>query len=554
MNSSSFIHTVLVLTVALFSVEMVAQDTTSDGVYAEQPQDLYTYVDRAAMPRSKARVGRNERFFYTQVNIDNNGLNIIGDAANEPSIAVNPTNPLILYIGWRQFDTISNNFRQAGHGYSTDGGISWAAASVIDPGVFRSDPVLAVSADGTFYYNSLSADFDCTQFSSDDVGTWDDGTFAFGGDKQWMTVDRFSGQEPNPIYLNWNPDFSKCGGALTRSLDDNLTYDSCYSLPGRPRWGTLTVDASGRLHIIGVGSYLRSSNAMNPSEHLTFDLNIASDLLIERPRAFVSNSPNPAGLLGQLWIDADRGGNGLDDNVYVLGSVSVEGNDPLDIMFAKSEDAGETWENPKRLNDDPGDNWQWFGTMSVAPNGRIDVVWLDTRANPGTFLSQLYYTYSEDGGNNWAENEILVEEAFDPHLGWPNQNKMGDYFHMVSDNDGADLAWAATFNGEQDVYYGRINSGIVSTKDYSSHLHFKVYPNPAKNKIYVSNSGHYKNLSYYVSDVYGNIVVDNSTITTSNSSNRMVEIAISHLPAGIYICTATDKKDVLWGYRIVKLK
>jgi hypothetical protein len=33
---------------------------------------------------------------------------------------------------------------------------------------------------------------------------------------------------------------------------------------------------------------------------------------------------------------------------------------------------------------------------------------------------------------------------------------MGDYFDMVSDNNGAYLAWAATFNNEQDVYYSYI--------------------------------------------------------------------------------------------------
>lgn len=35
--------------------------------------------------------------------------------------------------------------------------------------------------------------------------------------------------------------------------------------------------------------------------------------------------------------------------------------------------------------------------MSVAPNGRIDVIWLDTRDNPGTYLSALYYSNSTDG-------------------------------------------------------------------------------------------------------------------------------------------------------------
>jgi hypothetical protein len=41
-------------------------------------------------------------------------------------------------------------------------------------------------------------------------------------------------------------------------------------------------------------------------------------------------------------------------------------------------------------------------------------------------------------------------------VGWPVQQKLGDYYDMVSDDVGAHVAWAATFNGEQDVYYTRI--------------------------------------------------------------------------------------------------
>ncbi|HLK15085.1 MAG TPA: hypothetical protein VKT78_09790, partial [Fimbriimonadaceae bacterium] len=40
--------------------------------------------------------------------------------------------------------------------------------------------------------------------------------------------------------------------------------------------------------------------------------------------------------------------------------------------------------------------------------------------------------------------------------GYPNQNKMGDYIGMVSDNTGADVAFTATFNLEEDVYFARI--------------------------------------------------------------------------------------------------
>src|SRR5678815_4866644 len=60
-----------------------------------------------------------------QVNVDASGHNILGDAANEPSMCIDPTNPDHMSIGWRQFDTATNNFRQSGWAYSTNGGLAW---------------------------------------------------------------------------------------------------------------------------------------------------------------------------------------------------------------------------------------------------------------------------------------------------------------------------------------------------------------------------------------------------------------------------------------------
>ena len=88
-------------------------------------------------------------------------------------------------------------------------------------------------------------------------------------------------------------------------------------------------------------------------------------------------------------------------------------------------------------------------------NGRIDVVWNDTRANPGSVNSQLFYSYSEDAGTTWSPN-VVVGPSWNPLVGWPQQNKIGDYSGMISDNSGASLAFAATFNNEQDVYFLRI--------------------------------------------------------------------------------------------------
>ena len=108
--------------------------------------------------------------------------------------------------------------------------------------------------------------------------------------------------------------------------------------------------------------------------------------------------------------------------------------DPLDVMFARSTNGGSTWSNPIRVNDDLSiSNWQWLGTMSVAPNGRIDAIWLDTRNDPGGYDSELFYAYSDDGGATFSPN-VVLSPPFDPHVGWPQQNKMGDYFHMRSDD------------------------------------------------------------------------------------------------------------------------
>jgi hypothetical protein len=71
-------------------------------------------------------------------------------------------------------------------------------------------------------------------------------------------------------------------------------------------------------------------------------------------------------------------------------------------------------------------------------------------------LSELYYAYSANGGITWSMN-IPVSPVFDSHIGYPMDSpKLGDYYHMVSDNLGVNVAYAATFNGEQDIYFLRI--------------------------------------------------------------------------------------------------
>jgi hypothetical protein len=429
----------------------------------EFKDDDYVPIDRESLGRSPAYNYSLSNIITTQVNVDANGQNIVGDAANEPSIAIDPTNLDRIAIGWRQFNTVSSNFRQAGYGYTTNGGQTWTFPGVIEPGVFRSDPVLDFDVDGNFYYNSLTNDPDyyCRVFKSSTGGSsWDNGTDAHGGDKQWMTIDKTDGPGNGHIYAFWTSFFSTCfPGFFTRSTNGNASYEDCITIPDDPSWGTLMVASNGNLFVGASGTFdfvvARSTNAQVAGQVVTWDL--ATDVSLGGSITY-GIAPNPGGLGGQTSIAIDTSGGPTDGNVYLLCSVEPNsGPDPLDVMFARSTDGGVSFSSPVRVNDDASTSaWQWFGTMSVAPNGRIDVIWLDTRDNPGTNLSALYYSNSMDAGITWSQNEKL-SDYFDPHLGWPQQNKMGDYFHMVSDIQGAHLAWAATFNGEQDVYYSYIS-------------------------------------------------------------------------------------------------
>ena len=98
-------------------------------------------------------------FTSYQVNVDANGNNIVGDAANECTISVDPTNRNKMAIGWRQFNSVTSNFRQGGWGYTTDGGIHWTFPGVLENNVFRSDPVTNSDETGTFFYLSLLETF-----------------------------------------------------------------------------------------------------------------------------------------------------------------------------------------------------------------------------------------------------------------------------------------------------------------------------------------------------------------------------------------------------------
>jgi hypothetical protein len=399
-----------------------------------------------------------------QVNVNAAGKNIPGDAANEPSLCVDPNNPSRIAVGWRQFDNVLSDFRQAGWAYSTNGGLNWTFPGVLEPGTFRSDPVLESDADGIFYYLGVitNGNVHCDLFRSTNGGmSWQSLGLAEGGDKEWMTIDTTTGPGRGNIYQDWSPAYNFANNPdqiFSRSTDGGKTWVSATAIPNLPYFGTLAVGAAGELYTVGWdGSVFwvnRSTNVASSVSVTVFDLttqvNLGGGLIFASP-------VNPVGLLGQPWVAVDRFDGPMRGNVYVLSTVSGLGN-PSNVMFSRSTNNGASWSPPLRINDDSANAnaYHWFGTLSVAPNGRIDACWNDTRhSGPSNNFSELFYSYSRDGGITWATN-TAISPPFDHTLGYPVQEKMGDYIEMVSLDSGVFIAYTATFNGEEDIWFARV--------------------------------------------------------------------------------------------------
>src|SRR5436305_2674280 len=452
---------------------------------APRNEPLEKYDNAPAPPRtiqtSPRMISQFGAFTSFQVNVNASGQNILGDAANECSISVDPTNLSKMTIAWRQFNDVISNFRQAGWGYTTDGGTTWTFPGVLENNVFRSDPVTNSNEIGQFFYLSLQSDVNLSFFCDDLWRSLNGGQSwtllsgergAGGGDKEWFTIDKTGG--PGHGFQYQSDDGINCSGGgveFQRSTDGGVTWQAPIVVPNGTDLGTLDVDTNGNLFIGGEAfsnfNCVRSSNAQIGGHTPTFDrvtqVNMGGSL--------GSGGINLAGLDGQLFLAIDRSGGSTNNNIYMLASVVPPGRSTTDVMFVRSTDGGLTFSAPRRINDDPVNpsKWHWFGTLSVAPNGRLHAVWYDTRNAANNTDSQLFYSWSTDGGVTWAAN-VAVSNAFNPFEGYPNQSKIGDYITIVSDSTGGNVAYSATFNfnptrgqHEEDVYYVRVAPSSVLT-------------------------------------------------------------------------------------------
>jgi len=162
------------------------------------------------------------------------------------------------------------------------------------------------------------------------------------------------------------------------------------------------------------------------------------------------------GGVGRIAWSAEGGPNGTVHIVSQANNTVSPANTSgtaaeSDVVYKQSTDGGKTWSAPRIVNDDnPKDLFgQFIPNIAVAPNGRLDVAWWDTRSDPGTRSNDVYYSSSSDNGKTWSKNVRVTERSIDRKLGvWGFNFDMSSPPGIASTNAFALFGWDDTRNSD----------------------------------------------------------------------------------------------------------
>ncbi len=363
------------------------------------------------------------------------------NGAAESAIAISPADP----------DKVVAGTNGPGSGqkmwYSSNGGTSWSGPVSLPSGSCC-DPTVGWSTDGAIAYTAdLSGCgaggcavrfFRSTNFGQSWTKTVDLATT--GSDKEYMHVDNHAtSPHKDNVYVAWHTGNVQ---KFRRSTDMGLTFGSTLTLDGSNRGigSDITSDAAGSVYFFYPSFNLQQIRVVKSTDggatfaaprtvantNAEFDFPIPA---METRAAFIYNA-----------ADTDRSGGPFNNSVYVawLDTSGPESGTPANnhsrIQVGYSRDGGNTWavSTPHPTADinsvDRFNHW-----LSVDDQGRVHVIFYDTRHSQNRTGVDLYYTSSSDGGVSWSTAQ-RISAVTSPNIN--DSFEWGDYngMDLVLDN------------------------------------------------------------------------------------------------------------------------
>src|SRR6202158_3197425 len=152
---------------------------------------------------------------------------------------------------------------------------------------------------------------------------------------------------------------------------------------------------------------------------------------------------------------------------YAYAARGINTGDIGDILYTRSTDNGTTWSTPIILNSDSlggGNKAQWMPSLSVTPDGKVQVTWYDRRNSTDGNNYEYYGIKSPDNGDTWgpdaAISDALISQPEQPDTAMVGCYA-GDYNYQFSNDTTTFITWTDGRNlisghSQQDVYFSSV--------------------------------------------------------------------------------------------------
>jgi photosystem II stability/assembly factor-like uncharacterized protein len=378
---------------------------------------------------------------------------------NEPSIAVNPSNPQQLAVAFQV---------NASAAYSQDGGQTWTIAEGTAASEYRRSGDVSITYDnhgraflcyiafdklGTTNYWAHGATRNgiFVRRSPDGGRTWDaapatviahnsDPGIPFE-DKPYIVADNTHSRFAGNLYVGWT-EFSleKSIILFTRSTDGGQSWAKPIEIStheGLPRDETGSVEgftgavgADGTLYVAWAdGSEIAFATSRDGGQSFSRSRSI----LRTAPSYFDVFNVSRGNGFPQIGIDPRS------NRVFVIWADYRNGD--IDVFSSTSSDKGKKWSPAVRVNSDPVHNgadqfMQWLAVDRV--DGSANVIFYDRRGDAENRQTTIVLARSTDGGRSFANY------SWDPTLFDPAEEFIGDYSGIAALGGKVYGAWART--------------------------------------------------------------------------------------------------------------
>jgi hypothetical protein len=388
-----------------------------------------------------------------------------GNPQAETSLAADPRDPQHLVAVWWEVTQVTPTGRdkRLNYGWTRDGGRTWQSRR-LETDIYSSDPAIVADSQGNFYIETIMVPgafppaslpgieigiFKSTDGGETFVKTADVAIDAIS-DKPFMAIDPVT----DALYLVWTfigprRPANEFQIHFAASFDHGVTFTPPRVLSSRSSFGSMavpTVGPDGELYVVWGGAF-------NGRIWVDRSLDAGATWLKHAVLVSAMNRGDMHGSFPYIFpsIAVDRSHGPHRGRVYVVWYTGFQYFDfpgDIDIVLAWSDDHGEHWSDPVRVNDDAPGNFaeQFLPWVVVDDRGHVHVTFLDNRLGPGRSMMAEYMATSTDGGVTFGPNIRISDHA------GPPAPFLGDYNQPTAAGNRLHAIWADGRFGDQDIF------------------------------------------------------------------------------------------------------